>query len=1306
MPIKIETQAEPIPGYRLIERLGGGGFGEVWKAEAPGGLHKAIKFVYGDLEGADEEGARAGQELKALARVKTVHHPYILSLERFDIIDGQLIIVMELADRTLWDRFRECRGQGLVGIPRQELLSYLAETAEALDLMNNQYQLQHLDIKPQNLFLVHNHIKVADFGLVKDLEGSVASVTGGVTPVYAAPETFEGYVSCFSDQYSLAIVYQELLTGQRPFQGTTVRQLVMQHLREHPNLSSLPPSDRPVVARALDKIPERRFPSCSEFIAALLAIREGEGTEIGSAAPAPPSSLPPLPVAVDPVALEPSSDLRTQRPPGPRVKDQRFETQEGSSAIPAARTDSPKPTSGADATGQAPAAVAPPVGRTVNSPLLTPPPVLPAQGEVVSTSQSGASPTSSTTVHPLHRRTPPQVRSDGVLLPALVVGLGAQGQRVLRQFRQQINERFGSADALPHVRFLYLDTDPETMQEAIQRGEYPLRPQELLLARLHRAAHYIRPRETQNPLDTWLPQGMIYRISRQQIPNGVRCLGRLAFVDNYPTILRRLRAEVEACTDGEPLNQASRQTSLGVAAVTPRVYLVTSLGGGTGSGMFLDLAYNLRVLLREKGHAAAEIVGIFLLPPEGKYPGQVPAMANAVAALTELQHFASPGVRFQARYPASDGSSGTTVFTETGSPFQRCLLIPSEEEMGWKPSLAEAEEGPPSPAVLHAAASLYFELCTPLGRSVEHQRRQWASVQSSRPGEATGQLLFQSSGLYRIVWPRQQLLARVGRLLCRRLVQRWMNKDASALKAGIKEWVAQQWQALRLASEDLIVRLQEMCERSLRQAPETLFAALVDPLVPSPPPGPPQETSPGRSRTARPVSPPVCAEPLRLEAVLEVLEQLELLLGVPEGCRSPATGKEAANASPGLLVETLREGMTKLANECELRMAELIVRLIEQPDFRLAGAEETIRQMSATVEQALARLETLAEELQERAKAAYHRIIALLEAPVAPAGKEPSGWKLGFGKKVASDGPPQNSRGDEMVELLRAYPKYRYQGLILHHINTFYVGLRGQLSDQLREVDYCRQRLSGLAEMFNDENPAPSVGRSLARSVQLPSPAGEMLFPGGCRTFDEAVGRLEKTLTPADVHQFDQRAQELIRSQFQALVHVCMASANMVRTLQPALQALGERFVLERLGSPDVVQMYLHQHSASEEPSAVISEISPSTREALAEAFEEAGSTLGRPGEDNEAILLAAPAGAGEEKLRQAFRAAVPEAKVTAVSAVEEVVLYRERWHTSLKELRYPSKPALEAYQRLANQEHYSPHARIDLPWCRTTSAP
>ena len=252
MPVHLVSQAElpaPLDGYRLIERLGRGGFGEVWKVEAPGGLLKAAKFVFGDLDAMDEESRPAEQEAKALERVKGIRHPYILSLEQFRVIDGQLIIVMELADRNLWDRFRECRGQGLQGIPRDELIRYMEETAEALDLMNNHYQIQHLDIKPQNLFLVFNHIKVADFGLAKMLEGVRATVTGGVTPVYAAPETFEGWISRFSDQYSLAIVFQELLTGCRPFNGANTRQLLMQHINGTPDLdraaAGRPGGDRP-----------------------------------------------------------------------------------------------------------------------------------------------------------------------------------------------------------------------------------------------------------------------------------------------------------------------------------------------------------------------------------------------------------------------------------------------------------------------------------------------------------------------------------------------------------------------------------------------------------------------------------------------------------------------------------------------------------------------------------------------------------------------------------------------------------------------------------------------------------------------------------------------------------------------------------------------------------------------------------------------------------------------------------------------------------------------------------------------------
>jgi serine/threonine protein kinase len=267
---------EPIPGYRLIEPLGQGGFGEVWKCEAPGGLFKAIKFVHGNLNVHDASRAMAQQEFNALQRVKGINHPFILSMDRIEVIDGELVIVMELADRSLHELLAEHRQQAQAGIPREELLEYLCEASEALDLMNLKYGLQHLDIKPGNLFLVSNHVKVADFGLVNDLVGTSANSSAataqlaGITPLYASPEAFMGRISRYSDQYSLAIVFQELLTGTVPFDGKNARQLAMQHAMAPPKLDALWEIDRPILTKALAKDPLQRYPSCLTMMLALI----------------------------------------------------------------------------------------------------------------------------------------------------------------------------------------------------------------------------------------------------------------------------------------------------------------------------------------------------------------------------------------------------------------------------------------------------------------------------------------------------------------------------------------------------------------------------------------------------------------------------------------------------------------------------------------------------------------------------------------------------------------------------------------------------------------------------------------------------------------------------------------------------------------------------------------------------------------------------------------------------------------------------------------------------------------------------
>ena len=265
LAFQLVKDAEPIPGYVLQERIGVGGCGEVWKAIAPGGLTKAVKVIYGHFE-----DRRAAAEIKSLNRVKELSHPFLLNLERIEIVDGHLVIVTELADLNLKERFDHHRETGLQGIPRDEMLTYLGEAADALDYLAGSHSLQHLDVKPENMLLVGRHVKVADFGLLKDLRDISVSLVNGLTPRYAAPEMFDGRPSRQSDQYGLAIVYKEMLTGELPFDGRTAATLASQHLHAAPDLSGLTPQERFAVGKALSKDPQRRFESCFEFVERLM----------------------------------------------------------------------------------------------------------------------------------------------------------------------------------------------------------------------------------------------------------------------------------------------------------------------------------------------------------------------------------------------------------------------------------------------------------------------------------------------------------------------------------------------------------------------------------------------------------------------------------------------------------------------------------------------------------------------------------------------------------------------------------------------------------------------------------------------------------------------------------------------------------------------------------------------------------------------------------------------------------------------------------------------------------------------------
>jgi serine/threonine protein kinase/Flp pilus assembly protein TadD len=285
--------AEPIAGYRLVRRRGRGGFGEVWEAEASGGIHVALKFVHGSPRARDAE-------FRALNFVRGIHHPNLLANFGAWEAGGILVVGMELADGSLWDRYIQAADDGLGGIPRAELLGYMADAAAGLDYLNDSRHtvdgrpgvgIQHRDVKPPNILLFGGGAKVADLGMARALEGGQAGHTGTWTFPYAAPEFFRGRTTRQSDQYGLGATYCQLRCGRLPYEGGAAT-VTAGHLYGRPDLEGLPEAERLIVERALAKEPGERWPDCRAFVEALRAIAPDQAPEVVSRPEEPVEDIP------------------------------------------------------------------------------------------------------------------------------------------------------------------------------------------------------------------------------------------------------------------------------------------------------------------------------------------------------------------------------------------------------------------------------------------------------------------------------------------------------------------------------------------------------------------------------------------------------------------------------------------------------------------------------------------------------------------------------------------------------------------------------------------------------------------------------------------------------------------------------------------------------------------------------------------------------------------------------------------------------------------------------------------------------
>jgi len=275
----LQRGAEPFPGYQLGDRIGRGGFAEVWQAATRDGQQIALKCM--PLNNA----MIASKEVRSIQELSRLRHPHLTRVHQVWCTPGYIIIAMDQAEGSLHDLLLGYNHEYKSAVPPGELCRYLSQAASAIDFLNARVHkmgtrtvgYQHCDIKPSNILLFGEDARLADYGLATPISQPMTEYVGGWTVDFAAPELFHGRLSERSDQFSLAATYVYLRLGRAPFPARA------QHLNElgrrtlPPDLHGLSSAEQSIVARGLDAQPQNRWPSCVLMMSRLTRLFEPIG---------------------------------------------------------------------------------------------------------------------------------------------------------------------------------------------------------------------------------------------------------------------------------------------------------------------------------------------------------------------------------------------------------------------------------------------------------------------------------------------------------------------------------------------------------------------------------------------------------------------------------------------------------------------------------------------------------------------------------------------------------------------------------------------------------------------------------------------------------------------------------------------------------------------------------------------------------------------------------------------------------------------------------------------------------------------
>ena len=277
-----------VPGYEILELLGRGGMGMVWKARQLG-LNRmvALKMILPGPQVEAEDLARFRTEAEAVAHLQ---HPNIVQIHDIGEQDGRPYFSLEFcAGGTL---AQQCAGEPQ---PADQAATVLNILAQAIHYAH-QRGIVHRDLKPSNVLLTADGTpKITDFGLARRLESPGQTRTGAIlgTPSYMAPEQARGQTRTIgpaADVHALGAILYELLTGRPPFKAATVLDTILQVTTDEPvppsRLQSKVPRDlNTICLKCLEKEPGQRYASAEDLAADLRRFLAQESIQARPASP-------------------------------------------------------------------------------------------------------------------------------------------------------------------------------------------------------------------------------------------------------------------------------------------------------------------------------------------------------------------------------------------------------------------------------------------------------------------------------------------------------------------------------------------------------------------------------------------------------------------------------------------------------------------------------------------------------------------------------------------------------------------------------------------------------------------------------------------------------------------------------------------------------------------------------------------------------------------------------------------------------------------------------------------------------------